>query len=761
MPCIRRTFRALQIAGLLVSVFEIFCPLPASAQGIKAMIEVLGGGSKVATPELSPAGQLDWAKAQIVAAKEDEKRESAIISRLADAGLPATRIEDFRAANREIQRNFQGAADILSLMAVEGAGQEKPQEVAPPGSEQEAAILRDSLRSASLAVGALAGEEDLIRRFVVQNQTLLTSAEREARQFQEEFDLAKTPEARVRAEIELELADRQRRAADSAVFLGKWKSAEQEMLARKLSAEVEALRAALRTGGFERQVDSRRANSQLAVIEAENAAAEKDLAAAIKDQARLAAEAATLREGGDSPLSKNRAAAAGLLADTAQRLVTVLQARVYLLADEKAHWSAVKTLADEGTPEALKTARDQSEEIIAKHKNLRPSVDRRLLEAREALESAEKQLRGAAQDATTRSLLDQNVALARKRTDILGTLASKSGQIVTTQEEFLGEVQAVLGGESFSRRMTRTWDEMSRMVSYVWSWELFGNESLRITIGKVILGVLGLLAALGAANWLARSTSRAATRRFQLAEEQKALLEKSVFFPVVSLLVLLVLYWLNIPLTVFAFLGGALAIGIGFGAQNLMNNFISGILLLLERQIKVGDIIEVVGSTGKVVHLGSRCSRIQKFDGVELLVPNSAFLEKEVTNWTLADPRHRFDFTLGVAYGSPVEKTLSLLTSAVERQPEILRDPAPGVFFEAFGESALVFRIYYWLELGEGVDARQVGSDLRCRIERDLRTAGIEMPFPQRDVHFKSFEPIPVRVEMAEPTSSREEQTRQ
>ncbi len=760
MFTVRETIsRTIRILFLHLLACGFFHPLPASAQGIKAMIEALGGAPKPATPELPPAAQLDWAKTQIEAAKNAEKDEPAIAARLAEAGLPADRIEDFRAAGREIRRNYQTAIDILSAIAVADGGQNKPPVIAPPGSEKQAAALRDSLRSASIAAESAKGEEELVRRFVSQHQALQANAEREARQFQEELELAKSPEAKSRAGIQLELANLRRRAAESAVFLGKWRSTQQESLAGKASAEVDALRAALRTGGFDRQMDPRRADSQLAAIDAESAAAEKELAAATKEQSRLAAEAVALHDKGDSPVAKSRAAAADLLADTAQRLLSVLQANAYLLADEKAHWSTVKALSDDVAPGDLKTAMAQSEEIIAKHKDLRPSVDRRLIEAREGLEAAQKQLRAGVPDAMTKSLLEQNVALAQKRVDTLGGLVSKSGQIVTTQEEFLGELQSVLGQESPSRRMARAWGDFARLVSHVWTLELFGGEGLRITVGKVVMGVLGLLLALLAAGWMSRWTSRTATRRFQMAEDQKTLLEKSVFFPVAAILVLMVLYWLNIPLTVFAFLGGALAIGIGFGAQNLMNNFISGIILLLERQIKVGDIIEVAGSTGKVTHLGSRCSRIRKFDGVELLVPNSAFLEKEVTNWTLADPHHRFDFCIGVAYGSPVEKTMSLLSSALERQSEILRDPAPGVFFEAFGDSALVFRIYYWLELGGAADSRQVGSDLRCRIERDLRAAGIEMPFPQRDFNFKSSAPIPVLVEMADPTSSREART--
>lgn len=751
--------KAIRIVLLHLLAAGVCHPLPASAQGIKAMMEALGGAPKPATPELPPAAQLDWAKAQIEAAKIEEKDDASIVSRLAEAGLPAARIEDFRAAHREIQRNYQTSIDILSAIVAADGEQDKPPVVAPPGSEKQAAALRDSLRSASIAAESAKGEEELVRRFVSQHQALQANAEREARQFQEEFDLAKSPEAKLRAGIQLDLANLRKQAAESAVFLGKWRSAQQESLARKASAEVNALRAALRTGGFDRQMDSRRAESQLAAIDAESAAAEKELAAATKEQSRLAAEAVALHAKGDSPVAKSRAAAANLLADTAQRLLSVLQAGTYLLADEKAHWSAVKSLSNDVSPGDLKTAMAQSEEIIAKHKDLRPSVDRRLNEAREGLDAAQKQLRAGVPDAMTKSLLEQNVALAQKRVDTLGGLVSKSAQIITTQEEFLGELQSVLGQESPSRRMARAWGDFTRLVSHVWTFELFGGEGLRITFGKVVMGVFGLLLAFLAAGWMSRWTSRTATRRFQMAEDQKTLLEKSVFFPVAAILILMVLYWLNIPLTVFAFLGGALAIGIGFGAQNLMNNFISGIILLMERQIKVGDIIEVAGSTGKVTHLGSRCSRIRKFDGVELLVPNSAFLEKEVTNWTLADPHHRFDFSIGVAYGSPVEKTMSLLASALERQSEVLREPAPGVFFEAFGDSSLVFRIYYWLELGGAADSRQVGSELRCRIERDLRAAGIEMPFPQRDFNFKSSGPIPVLVEMAGPTSSPEEQT--
>lgn len=729
--------------------FGFSFPQGSSAQGIKAIVESLGGDKKPAPSDPAPAEQLEWAKTQIAAAKEDEKNVSAFETRLTEAGLPGDRIEDFRSLNREIQRNYQSATDVITALSVLGAREVNVQAYPPPASEKEAATMRAALRRESMTEKSASSEQSLILRWISQSQALQANAEREARQLKEEAETAKSPDAKARATVLLELANFQKRAVESALFLAKWKSAQLEAGARKSSLESDALRAALRAGGFDRQLDSRRAESQLAGIAAESASLEKETAGAIRDQNRAVEEAAALHAKGDSPVAQARATAADMLVYSSQGLVSALQATAILLDSEKAHWSGIKTLADDPALGDLREAIARTEDAIRKQKDLGAAFERRIIEAREGLDAAQKQLQAGGGDVVTRTLLERTEKVSQQRVDALGNLVSKSEQIVATEEEFLAELQAVHGRESATRKFSRAWNEISKLISDVWEFELFNIGHNAITTGKMLMTGLGLLLAVLVAGWLSRWTSRTATRRFQMADDQKMLLEKSIFIPVAATLVLTVLYWLNIPLTVFAFLGGALAIGVGFGAQNLVNNFISGIILLLERQIKVGDIIEVAGSTGKVTHLGSRCSRIRKFDGVELLVPNSAFLEKEVTNWTLADPQHRFDFTIGVAYGSPVDKVMGLLVSALERQPEILRDPAPGVFFEAFGDSALVFRIYYWLELEGTTDARQVGSELRCRIDRDFRAAEIEIPYPKRDLQLSATSPISVRLEGA------------
>lgn len=280
----------------------------------------------------------------------------------------------------------------------------------------------------------------------------------------------------------------------------------------------------------------------------------------------------------------------------------------------------------------------------------------------------------------------------------------------------------------------------------IWNYQIVPAENIQVSVGKIVIGLTGLIIALVVAKALSGFTSRAIRRRFTLAAEHAEVLQKGVFYLLATLFVLTILNWLSIPLTVFAFLGGAIAIGIGFGTQALMNNFISGLILLFERGIRVGDLIDVDGNLGRVTKLGSRYSQIRKFDGVEVLVPNSMLLEKNVINWTLTDSTHRYDFTIGFAYGTDTAAILSVLRKALDEHAEVLRDPAPAVYFDAFGDSALVFHLYYWLALDRS-NALQVGSDLRLRIDALCREGGIEIPFPQRDMRLHSPEPFRVRIE--------------
>ena len=192
---------------------------------------------------------------------------------------------------------------------------------------------------------------------------------------------------------------------------------------------------------------------------------------------------------------------------------------------------------------------------------------------------------------------------------------------------------------------------------------------------------------------------------------------------------------LNVPLSAFAFISGAVAIGIGFGAQNIINNFISGWILIWERPISINDFIETGGVSGTVEEINTRSTKIRRVDGVHLLVPNSKLLEETVTNWTLEDKLFRCTVRVGVAYGSDVDKVRNLLQKAVVAHELILTEPPPQIIFEDFGDSSLVFDAYFWVYSVGDKSAREIRSDIRFIINRSFADNGITIAFPQRDIH--------------------------
>lgn len=202
----------------------------------------------------------------------------------------------------------------------------------------------------------------------------------------------------------------------------------------------------------------------------------------------------------------------------------------------------------------------------------------------------------------------------------------------------------------------------------------------------------------------------------------------------------------NIPLTALTFLGGAIAIGVGFGAQNLINNFISGFILMAERPISIGDLIEMEGSFVIVEEIGARCTRIRTPANVHVLVPNNSFLEKNITNRTLFDQLIRSNVIVGVVYGSPVCEVERLLIQAASERKKVLHKPEPFVLFNDFGDNALVFDVYFWITMDHIMDRRIIESDVRFHVDDLFREAGIVIAFPQRDVHLDTTRPLELKI---------------
>jgi small-conductance mechanosensitive channel len=200
----------------------------------------------------------------------------------------------------------------------------------------------------------------------------------------------------------------------------------------------------------------------------------------------------------------------------------------------------------------------------------------------------------------------------------------------------------------------------------------------------------------------------------------------------------IILQTAGIDLSSITILFGALGVGIGFGLQNITNNFVSGLIILFERPIKVGDRIEVSGIAGDVVDISMRATTIVTNDNISIIVPNSEFISSTVINWSHTDRSVRFNFPVGVSYREDPRKIRELLLGIALDNPGILRDPKPDVLFTDYGDSALMFNLRVWTS--EYVNRPGVlKSQLYYEISRRFREEGVEIPFPQRDVHIKEM----------------------
>ncbi|HYV40557.1 MAG TPA: mechanosensitive ion channel domain-containing protein [Thermoanaerobaculia bacterium] len=196
---------------------------------------------------------------------------------------------------------------------------------------------------------------------------------------------------------------------------------------------------------------------------------------------------------------------------------------------------------------------------------------------------------------------------------------------------------------------------------------------------------------------------------------------------------------LGINATTLAVFGGAIGVGIGFGLQDIAKNFIAGLILLVERPIKVGDRIEIGKVIGDVAEIRARATLVRTNDDIYLIVPNARFITDTVTNWSYRTPRVRFHFPVGVAYGSDPHAVEKALIDAAGKSEHVLKEPAPSVIFVAFGESSLDFELACWTAVM--LHRRSaLRSEINFNIHEVLGERGIEFPSPQRDLHIRSAE---------------------
>ena len=260
---------------------------------------------------------------------------------------------------------------------------------------------------------------------------------------------------------------------------------------------------------------------------------------------------------------------------------------------------------------------------------------------------------------------------------------------------------------------------------------------MRISLARILAGIVLFIALLFATRLFQRwMRERAAQSRIDPSIANS--IETVVGYAGIAVAALIAVSYAGFDITSLAIVAGALSLGIGFGLQSIVNNFVSGLILLIERPIKVGDRLIVGDQQGHVRRISVRATEIETFDRVSLIIPNSELITGRVLNWTHRDQHAAFNVKVGVAYSADPEQVIAILVKCAEAHPQVLRVPPPTAVLEGFGDSALLFNLRITLpDVGNHV---AVQSDLRVAILKELRAAGIEIPFNQLDVTLRDLE---------------------
>lgn len=268
------------------------------------------------------------------------------------------------------------------------------------------------------------------------------------------------------------------------------------------------------------------------------------------------------------------------------------------------------------------------------------------------------------------------------------------------------------------------------------SFELFTLKSTTITLWTLITAVFFIVLLVIASSILTRLLKNNILKKYRMDVGLRDAIGTLFKYLFILLGVIIIFSSIGVDLSAFTVLLGTLGVGIGFGLQNITSNFVSGITLLIERPIKVGDRIEVGETEGDVVNIGLRATTVLTNDNIAIIVPNSDFITKEVINWSYNDTQVRLRIPVGVSYNSDVRQVEKLLLEIADENEEVLKEPAPAVRFIGLGDSALEFELRIWttdLIKKPG----KMKSDLYFAIFEKLREHDIEIPFPQRVVHIE------------------------
>jgi small-conductance mechanosensitive channel len=279
--------------------------------------------------------------------------------------------------------------------------------------------------------------------------------------------------------------------------------------------------------------------------------------------------------------------------------------------------------------------------------------------------------------------------------------------------------------------------EFFEFIHEILSIKLFSIGESSLTIGLLFTLIFSVILLLFISEWVKKLLVNRILKKYHLEKGTRQSVGTIVKYILIIAGLFSILQTNGIDLSAFGILAGSLGVGIGFGLQNITNNFISGLIILFEQPIKVGDRIEVGDITGDVIKISARSTTVVTNDNISVIIPNSQFIDGQVINWSHNDRKVRFNFPVGVSYKENPEKVKSVLMEVALNNPNVLKNPEPDILFEDFGDSSLNFNVRVWTS--EYVSKPKVlKSQLYYDIFRRFSEENIEIPFPQRDIHIKS-----------------------
>ncbi len=630
-------------------------------------------------------------------------------------------------------------------------------------------VLRESIQMERLEIEN--GENALVTldKLIEENQASLNQADERIRRMNEEFE--RTPAAsendgriwprereRLRSQtasaglatLDLERQIRQERIVGSRIRLG---LLQQQLVIARASATF--------TDADMEQVVSR--------LDAEQQQLEKELAGAQQRQlavesgmeaARKSLQELQTTEGISSPKSIRAAEEFELCRErieTERTTINLLRFMLQLSVTERTIWEMRFAASHSSTLGTIRQIRSRLEQFDRRVKLWQDYYQQQMETSASQVARLEARLADLKPDSDLAPLVRQRLEVLRERDQMFLRVVrniERGGRLLDRLHEGLAESAENL---PFFSRLSDVFSDAQRLGRQLWRFELFvaqdtitvdgqqitGKRS--VTLGKIITAILILVLGYWLAGWVTGLLEPIFVKRFKIERNQASLVRRWVRVALVFSLTLFSLVSVKIPLTIFAFAGGALAIGLGFGLQTILKNFVSGIIILFERPFRVGDVLDVAGQRGTVGSIGIRSSVLQLWDGTETLIPNSALLENNLTNWTYTNRIVRFTINVGVAYGSDPRRVVQVLTEIAKRHGLVEKDPEPLVFFTNFGASSLDFELRFWVDVVR-VNSGQVASDLRQMIVGAFAEHGLSMPFTQQDVNLTASRPIPVQM---------------